>query len=105
LPECFNAPYSTDSFGPYGELIPGDSTAMLEVVRVREVWHVLLSVEQRVSGSHCRCGSIRTLHDIKSAAKEHNVWIIGGSIPEKSLEADGTTKLYNTSVVVNSSGE
>lgn len=61
LPECFNCPYSNDSFPPYSEFVPGGpSTEMLS-----------------------------------KAAKENQIYLIGGSIPER----DANSKLYNTSTV------
>jgi len=70
LPECWNCPYSVDSFGPYSEPATennhGPSFQMLS-----------------------------------QAAKEHSLYLIGGSIPEK--DSDG--KLYNTSLTFNPEGK
>lgn len=66
LPECYNCPYSNDSFPSYAEPIPGGpSTTMLQ-----------------------------------EAAKEHSIYLVCGSIPER--EGD---RLFNTSVVFNPQGK
>ena len=56
LPEVWNSPYATSAFRQYAEVLPGLD-------------------DQDVSGSP----SARLLSDL---AKEHNVHIIGGSVPE-----------------------
>jgi len=64
--ECFNCPYSNDSFPTYAEPIPGGpSTAMLQ-----------------------------------EAAKEHSIYLVGGSIPEREDD-----RLFNTSVVFDPQGK
>jgi len=75
LPECWNSPYSTASFPTYAEHIPaiGDIP------------------DPEISPS---------ISMICQKAKDLDIWIVGGSIPER--EGD---KLYNTSVIVNANGE
>ncbi len=74
LPECWNSPYSTLSFPQYAEVIP----------QIGE------SPNPTTSPS---------ISMICNKAKDLNIWIIGGSIPER--EGDN---LYNTCVVVNEFG-
>jgi omega-amidase len=38
-------------------------------------------------------------------AKRHRIYLVGGSIPERGPEVEGVSKLFNTSVVVNPTGE
>ena len=79
LPEVWNSPYSTASFGEYSEIVPS----------INE------SVNAQVSPSTAMlCGE----------AKAHNIWLIGGSIPERETSAEGHTRLYNTCVIVNPEG-
>jgi len=74
LPECWNAPYSTATFHKYAEPVPkvGDVPSPTESP---------------------------SIYMLTEAAKKRNVWIVGGSVPER----DGD-KLYNTCVVVNNNG-
>jgi len=74
LPECFNSPYAVDQFAKYAEPVP----AVGGVANERD--HP----------------STRMLLDL---AVEHNIHLVGGSIPER--EGD---KLYNTCVVAGPSG-
>merc|ERR1719272_1401134 len=39
-----------------------------------------------------------------ATAKDAGIYLIGGSIPEKEVQADGSTNVYNTSIVVDPSG-
>ena len=75
MPECWNSPYSTASFPIYAEAIP-------EVGKVPD--HLISP----------------SIHMLCQQAKNKNVWIIGGSIPER----DVNDKLYNTCVIVNNTG-
>jgi omega-amidase len=78
LPEIWNSPYATAAFPEYAERLPGigDSSA---------------------DGSP----SAQLLID---TAKDLNMWIVGGSIPER-IEEDGNEKIYNTCLVLNPDGE
>eukprot|EP00494_Astrolonche_serrata_P032057 UN32326 len=73
LPECFNCPYSNACFPEYAEKLPsvGDKKGVSD-----------------------------TSTFLSDVAKEHKVWLVGGSVPESS---DG--KIFNTSLVVNPDGE
>ncbi len=77
LPEIWNSPYATAAFPVYAESLPdiGDSSAPSSP-------------------------SSQLLID---AAKELGLWIVGGSIPERSHE-DGSERIYNTCLVMNPSG-
>lgn len=81
LPEIWNSPYSNASFPENAELIP-------------------------------KVGDV-PLHDVSPStamlcdrAKEHNVWIVGGSIPEREIDPEsGQVKIFNTCPIINASGE
>lgn len=81
LPEIWNSPYSTTSFPIYAELVPnvGENTSNL-----------------------LNSPSIKMLIE---KSKEHKIWIIGGSIPEREISLNGEERLYNTCIVVNPEGE
>ncbi|CAJ1361711.1 unnamed protein product [Effrenium voratum] len=73
LGEMWSCPYATKYFRDYGERLP---------------------LPGQLAGESSP--SVKLLCEM---AKEHKVWIVGGSLPE--LEAD---KVYNTSLVVNPEG-
>jgi omega-amidase len=77
LPEIWNSPYATAAFPEYAEILPeiGDSTAESSA-------------------------SAQLLMD---AAKEHGMWVVGGSVPERVLEHN-EEKIYNTCLVLNPEG-
>ena len=75
LPEMFNCPYSTDSFGPYSEAVPGPGEAF--------------DAEASPSAA-----------TIVNTAKELGVYVVGGSVPERA--EDGC--VYNTSIVADPEG-
>ncbi|KAI1790701.1 carbon-nitrogen hydrolase [Ganoderma leucocontextum] len=80
LPECFNSLYGHLHFPLYAETIgytPGKP--------------------YDIPSSHSQ--SVKML---SAAAKEHNVWLLGGSIPERE---EPTGKLYNTATVYSPQGE
>jgi omega-amidase len=83
LPEIWNSPYSTNSFPVYAERLPnvGDKVA---------------------PGSAEECPSSHMLIDV---AKQHKIWLVGGSIPEYTVDSSSKRILYNTCIVVNPSGE
>jgi omega-amidase len=80
LPEIWNSPYATAAFPEYAEVLPdiGDSYS------------------EKSSAS-------RLLMD---AAKDLNMWIVGGSVPERVVEQsdDAKEKIYNTCLVLNPEG-
>ena len=79
LPEVWNSPYATSSFGTYAETIP----------LVGQI------PENSVTPS---------LSALSTIAKENKVWIVGGSIPEREIGLDGVEKIFNTCVTFNSDG-
>jgi omega-amidase len=76
LPECFNSVYAVNAFEKYAELVPDIGE------RVKKEEHPTTSALLEIS-------------------KEHKIYLIGGSIPERGI--DGL--LYNTCVVSNPQGE
>lgn len=75
LPECFNSPYATDQFPKYAEEIPAvaadaDATA-----------HPSTSM-------------------LVTAAKEHGIYLVGGSFPERDAEG----RVFNTCLVIGPDG-
>ncbi|TMW63156.1 hypothetical protein Poli38472_002097 [Pythium oligandrum] len=75
LPECWNSPYATTSFPQYAEEIPTKKEALN-------------------SNDHPSTFALSQL------AKQHAIYLIGGSIPEKD-----NGKVYNTSVIFSPEGE
>ena len=80
LPECWNSPYSNAAFPKYAEIVPGIGQA---------------PDSERHPSSHALCEEARRL----------GIWLIGGSIPEKEIDATGQEKLFNTCIIINDSGE
>lgn len=78
LPEVWNSPYATSSFPVYAEQVP--------------------SVGAAITGLSDAMSSTKMLLEV---AKKLGVWIVGGSIPEKGENG----KLYNTCLVIDSSGK
>jgi predicted amidohydrolase len=80
LPECFNSPYGTSFFPTYAEnLLPSPP-----------------SKEESPS-----------FHALSEMAASANVYLIGGSIPEREVKVEGEKaeeKLYNTSLVFDRKG-
>ncbi|KAK4526615.1 hypothetical protein GAYE_SCF26G4531 [Galdieria yellowstonensis] len=74
LPECFNSPYDNAAFPVYAEEIPEPGEHVSE--------------------------KFKTCFALSEAAKKYQVYLVGGSIPER----DGS-KLYNSSPVFSPSGE
>ncbi|KZS99311.1 putative nitrilase [Sistotremastrum niveocremeum HHB9708] len=81
LPECFNSPYGHKYFPEYAESVQ---------FKQGEPYDVQSSKSESVK-------------ILSAAAKEHGIWLIGGSIPERDDRDDG--KLYNTATVYNPNGE
>jgi predicted amidohydrolase len=83
LPECFNSPYGTSHFPKYAEtLLPSPP-----------------SPEQSPS-----------FHALSAMAKDNNVYLVGGSIPEADPSntgptAEGSNKFYNTSLIFSPRGD
>jgi len=81
LPECWNSPYATSAFPVYAELVP-------------KVGDTKVSAKDSPSSAM-----------MMRIAKKHGVYLIGGSVPEREVNSDGTEKIYNTCIVVNPDGE
>jgi omega-amidase len=79
LPEIWNSPYATSAFADYAEPLPSleNSEAL-----VSDAPSALL---------------------LQQKAMEHQIWIVGGSIPERDAANDN--KLYNTCLVFNPQGQ
>lgn len=75
LPECWNSPYATSSFPQYAEEIPATK------VQLREAEHPSTFALSRL-------------------ARQHQIYLVGGSIPEKD-----SGNVYNTSVIFSPEGE
>ncbi|KAK7520389.1 carbon-nitrogen hydrolase [Phyllosticta citriasiana] len=80
LPECFNSPYGTKYFPSYAEPL----RPVPPPQETAPSWHALSAI-----------------------AKEANVYLIGGSIPERDTTdpSSDKPKLYNTSLIFSPSGE
>jgi omega-amidase len=74
LPEIWNSPYATSAFKEYAEVLP------------------------QVGDTEAKSSPSSAL--LMERAKQHQVWIVGGSIPE--VEADGN--VYNTCLVYSPTG-
>jgi len=83
LPEIFNSPYGSSYFDTYAEVIG---------------WHE--SKGSVWDADKCPSPSIKML---SSAAKEEQVWLFGGSIPERS--PDDPKVLYNSAPVFQPDGK
>lgn len=83
LPEIWNAPYATLAFPEYAEVI-----------------------EDRKGSSSSLSSSSPSANLLREKALEHGVWIVGGSIPERVLNSDGSDndKIYNTCLVFDPRG-
>lgn len=80
LPECFNSPYGCDYFPSYAEtLLPSPP-----------------SKDQSPS-----------FHALSAMASENNIFLVGGSVPEKGHQpgADGKPTYYNTSLTFGPDGK
>lgn len=75
LPEIWNSPYATAAFPDYAEDLASEIT----------------------SDSPSR-------NLLQSKAREHQIWIVGGSIPEKTIDDNKDTRYYNTCLVIDPNG-
>eukprot|EP00536_Pseudo-nitzschia_multiseries_P007479 jgi/Psemu1/195734/e_gw1.177.19.1 len=84
LPEIWNSPYATSAFPEYAESLPeiGDG------------------IDTGGSGEW----SSSAARLLMETAKDLDLWIVGGSVPERVVEEDGTEKIYNTCLVLNPDG-
>jgi omega-amidase len=81
LPEIWNSPYATAAFADYAEPLPnvGNATALSETDSP-SAWL------------------------LQQKAVEHQIWIVGGSVPECDVGDDENQVLYNTCLVFNPQG-
>lgn len=86
LPECFNCPYSNECFPTYAEYIPEPPIKSTEIMEKAEHKNEELSFE--------------SVPFLSKLAKELGVYLIGGSIPERSE----SSKLYNTATAFDKDG-
>lgn len=75
LPEIWASPYATKAFPDYATALPNVGDTDVSVSPSAQV--------------------------VQDAAKENNVWIVGGSVPER----DENGKIYNTCLVFNPQGQ
>ena len=85
LPECFNSPYGLDFFIPYSEPVPRLNTLAADI----------------------QPSIYPTASMLSSLAKDLNVYVVGGSIPEVEGEETGQDqppRYYNTCMVFDRCG-
>jgi omega-amidase len=80
LPEIWNSPYATTSFPVNAEVLPD----------IGKQPDISLSPSATM---------------LCNKAREHGVWLIGGSIPERSIDSQGKEHIYNTCLVINPMGD
>mmetsp|Transcript_1820 Transcript_1820/g.2533 ORF Transcript_1820/g.2533 Transcript_1820/m.2533 type:complete len:372 (-) Transcript_1820:166-1281(-) len=93
LPEIWNSPYATSAFGDYAEVLPNVGDKLKEES----------TNEGEMSGTsddstEDSWGESPRL--LMTLAKQYNMYIVGGSIPETCDK-----KIYNTCLIINPSGE
>ena len=88
LPEIWNSPYATSAFPEYAETLP--------------------EIGDDLSGRNDSKWSSSASRLLMEAARELDMWIVGGSIPERvtTQKEEGTKeeKIYNTCLVLNPDG-
>ena len=85
LPEIWNSPYATSAFGDYAETLP-------------DVGDRLMARSSEDNEDDSRWGPSSRL--LMTLAKQYNMHIVGGSIPEQC-----DNKIYNTCLIIDSKGE
>eukprot|EP00184_Porphyridium_aerugineum_P002472 CAMPEP_0184706318 /NCGR_PEP_ID=MMETSP0313-20130426/36697_1 /TAXON_ID=2792 /ORGANISM="Porphyridium aerugineum, Strain SAG 1380-2" /LENGTH=305 /DNA_ID=CAMNT_0027167869 /DNA_START=379 /DNA_END=1296 /DNA_ORIENTATION=- len=80
LPECFNCPYGNQFFEEYAEDLPNVGATLEEV------------------------SSSPSVKMLCETAEKLKIYIVGGSIPERSSE-NGQNRIFNTSIVVSPKGD
>lgn len=80
LPEIFNGPYDTKEFSKFAEPVPA-------------------------VGEEFDAESAPSLAVLSAAAKEHGIFLVGGSISEVEEGKDGQKRYFNTCTVWNTEGE
>lgn len=98
LPECFNSPYSVNSFGEYAESFSG---LFDKVKRGGARWPIDNENQSSpVTLSGDALSASPSLAMLSGVAKELGIVLVGGSIPER----DADNKVYNTSCVFDREG-
>ena len=107
LPECFNSPYGVQFFSTYAETLPGLFASLKQRNTVAPAdgdkqWAIdNKDNAHAVEPSPALLDASESVRMLSGVAKEANVVLVGGSIPERD-EASG--KLYNTSLVFDKQG-
>ena len=83
LPEIWNSPYATSEFAKYAEVLP--------------------DIDFQFSSDDKSLDESPSAKLLFEAAIQYKMYIIGGSIPEKSQE--DATKVYNTCLIISPSGK
>jgi omega-amidase len=94
LPEIWNSPYATSAFADYAEMLPNVGDQLMEEVPSNdgEISEVGDDVADDGWGPSSRL--------LMTLAKQYNMYIVGGSIPEQC-----DNKIYNTCLIINPDGE
>jgi omega-amidase len=93
LPEIWNSPYATSAFGDYAEMLPNVGDKLMEVAsNEEEMSEVGDDLADNGWGPSSRL--------LMTLAKQYNMYIVGGSIPEHC-----DNKIYNTCLIINPNGE
>jgi omega-amidase len=87
LPEIWNSPYATAAFPEYAEDLSSLSAADDD--------------DQQSSSS----SASPSTHLLRQLARKHQIWIVGGSIPEVDTTTTNNKRFYNTCQVFNPMGE
>ena len=90
LPEIWNSPYATSAFGDYAETLPCVGDKLSNEVTSDE------GKGSEIDGN----GWGESSRLLMTLAKQYNMYIVGGSIPETSND-----KIYNTCLIMNPTGE
>jgi omega-amidase len=88
LPEMWNSPYATTAFPEYAEILPnlGDTITTCTISSDNSD---TISTSQDDNGCSCSCSWGESATFLMNMAKMTGMYIVGGSIPEVVLIADG----------------
>jgi len=101
LPECFNCPYSTDSFGPYSEPVPdGPSCQMLSAAaRENSIYLIGGSIPEKENNKVYNCCVVFG-PDGKMLGKHRKVHLFDVDIPGKITFQESKTLSGGNSITV-----
>lgn len=85
LPEIWNSPYATAAFGDYAEKVPNVGDSLADPIDLQMEWGI-------------------SSHHLMEQAARTGMYIVGGSVPER-VKSDDDEKIYNTCIVVDSTGK